>query len=611
MNSNQEYSRENYYNEDRMPSPYRDDNRLQPTPYREQRQPSPYREIRQPSPYRQPSPSRSFDTKRPLNRPPSDDSNNSDTRNLFTSLKTDIPKARSYESPAYRTATPEPMSANLKEDSRFINSPYSANYDYTNRPLSDEFSDDMQIPFHNIAKPHPNAFSYEDPRYVNKGIEDYGSQPRSPGYDFDNLQTDSAVGRQDSPRMNQYGEDLTRSNSRDKYYENGDIHRSNSKDKYYGDNLQRSNSKDKYYDENLQRSNSKEKYYGDNTRYDDENLTRSNSKNQYERDNYYDNQNLQRSNSRDQYYSPNNLQRSNSRDKYYGSQAGADNYHSPPNFNTAQSYYPPPSPIKAERSALASASPLASKSSIPSKMNENRFSTASHADTERYCCGFFTSQKQCMTICGPISVILFILFAVGGFFLFPRLPSFEMSAPISTNVLDMGGVPELMAASESKPFIATFALRVNINVSSENYINWKLDTLTVTGYIKDPETGNAIGKQIGKGNRTQITLRSKQITSFQMDFRVYYARNTPLTNENVLQDELLKALIFSCGPESFGYQAYKSHPQKEIKLRLLPTVRLDPFSFIELPISEVNKRFECPPETFQMLDLFAKALKKK
>jgi hypothetical protein len=150
------------------------------------------------------------------------------------------------------------------------------------------------------------------------------------------------------------------------------------------------------------------------------------------------------------------------------------------------------------------------------KSNLNRFSSisAKSVNTERYCCGMFKSKKRCMAICIPLLLFLVIALGVTGFFVWPRVPGFEIGAPVNVNTREFGNIEILRNASPENPFRGRFDLRVDVTVRSENYIPWNINEIRIDGTLIDPERNRPLTQQIGNGTRSNILLQARNTTTF-------------------------------------------------------------------------------------------------
>jgi hypothetical protein len=170
------------------------------------------------------------------------------------------------------------------------------------------------------------------------------------------------------------------------------------------------------------------------------------------------------------------------------------------------------------------------------KSKLNRFSSISGKSitTERYCCGMFKSKKRCLLVCVPLLLFLFIALGVTGFFLWPRVPGFQIGAPLNVNTREFGNIEILRNASPENPFRGRFDLRVDVTVRSENYIPWNINEIRIDGTLIDPEKNSPNSIQIGNGTRTNVLLQPRNSTTFgfviefNVDIYCFLCQNHPI-----------------------------------------------------------------------------------
>jgi hypothetical protein len=174
-------------------------------------------------------------------------------------------------------------------------------------------------------------------------------------------------------------------------------------------------------------------------------------------------------------------------------------------------------------STISAPAPMISKEST----NLNRFSSMSgkSVNTERYCCGMFKSKKKCTLVCIPLCLFILAAIGIAIFFVWPRVPTFKVGSPQNVNTKEFGTIEDLRNASPERPFRATFDLRVDITVQSENYIPWNLGELKIEGALIDPRTNRPNALSIGNGTRKNVLIRARDTTTFgfviKIDIDIY------------------------------------------------------------------------------------------
>jgi hypothetical protein len=165
--------------------------------------------------------------------------------------------------------------------------------------------------------------------------------------------------------------------------------------------------------------------------------------------------------------------------------------------------------------AMQATKPLEKESS-----NLNRFSSVSgkSISSQRYCCGMFKSKKKCTLVCIPLCIFILAAIGVTMFFVWPRVPGFKVGTPQNVNTKALGTIEDLRNASKERPFRASFDLRVDITVASENYIPWNIGELKIDGKLINPITRRPNKDIIGNGTRRNVLILPRNTTTFGFVF---------------------------------------------------------------------------------------------
>ncbi|KAJ3149017.1 hypothetical protein HDU89_004018 [Geranomyces variabilis] len=227
---------------------------------------------------------------------------------------------------------------------------------------------------------------------------------------------------------------------------------------------------------------------------------------------------------------------------------------------------------------------------------------------QRTCCSL-RCRPQCWGPCLLITIIILAGLGVAGFFLFPRIPSVDISTPFlpvgaelaafqaesTTWTPGVNTVGSLTAASAAAPFVLDIGVGVNISVASENYVGYRINQLTVVGFLKD--VNNKVIDTTTSANQLQATsvitdarIAPRTTSILSLPISINYTVTSPLTIASVINDPVLAVLARACGLPGIAKVAGAT-----INLHVTSTIDLRAISWTGYkPKIEKDVSFACP-----------------
>ena len=111
---------------------------------------------------------------------------------------------------------------------------------------------------------------------------------------------------------------------------------------------------------------------------------------------------------------------------------------------------------------------------------QNRFSTLTVEDTERYCCGIFGTKRGCLIVCGSIWFAILLTIGLLSFFLLPRIYLQKMTIEASGGLTLSDTSPQALAnVRADKPFRAEMAVTIAITIESKSFVTYSFDEIAL------------------------------------------------------------------------------------------------------------------------------------
>ncbi|KAJ3185084.1 hypothetical protein HDU87_002650 [Geranomyces variabilis] len=227
---------------------------------------------------------------------------------------------------------------------------------------------------------------------------------------------------------------------------------------------------------------------------------------------------------------------------------------------------------------------------------------------QRTCCSL-RCRPQCWGPCLLITIVILAGLGVAGFFLFPRIPSVDISTPFLPAGPELAAfqaesakwtpgvntIGSLTTASAAAPFVLDIGVGVNISVASENYVGYRINQLTVVGFLKD--VNNKVIDTTSAANQLQATsvitdarIAPRTTSILSLPISINYTVTTPLTVASVINDPVLAVLARACGLPGIA-----KVPGATINLHVTSTIDLRAISWTGYkPKIEKDVSFVCP-----------------
>ncbi|KAJ3150961.1 hypothetical protein HDU86_006217 [Geranomyces michiganensis] len=233
---------------------------------------------------------------------------------------------------------------------------------------------------------------------------------------------------------------------------------------------------------------------------------------------------------------------------------------------------------------------------------------------QRRCCGC-ACRPKCWGTCALVTALLLVGLAIAGFFLFPRIPSVDISTPFVpsdptaaapfqaesatwTPGVKMTG--SVLAASPTAPFILEIGVGVNATIASDNYVGYHVNKLTVEGLLKDANgkvidltaTGGGANHLQAGAIITDASISPRTTTILNLPISINYTLVTPLTIASAVNDPVIAVLARACG----GLPGFATKvPGAKIDLHVTSTIDIRGVSWIGYrPKIEKDVSFACP-----------------
>ncbi|TPX63003.1 hypothetical protein PhCBS80983_g00177 [Powellomyces hirtus] len=249
-----------------------------------------------------------------------------------------------------------------------------------------------------------------------------------------------------------------------------------------------------------------------------------------------------------------------------------------------------------------------------------RYNKADHHDDDkkvgsaRYCCGCFATRRNCFLTYG---LILFLLLAGAGvsiWYFWPKVPGVITSDPyipasaagfkIASGTTWRPGIfatDNMLTASKEDPFVLSLGLAVNVTVTSENNVGFRVNSLVITGQLveKQGEKNFKPIKPVGDDKLDvvskveNIRINKRANTTILFPISVNYTLTHSLRQLAARNDPIISALIVACGlpgvlPKAPGAKLWMA-VKVAVDLKILAWTGMNPPEIDQEPRS-----FDCP-----------------
>ncbi|KAI8834651.1 hypothetical protein BJ741DRAFT_609618 [Chytriomyces cf. hyalinus JEL632] len=169
----------------------------------------------------------------------------------------------------------------------------------------------------------------------------------------------------------------------------------------------------------------------------------------------------------------------------------------------------------------------------------------------RFCCCFRTRGGCCFVI---ISIVILILGGLGvaAYFLWPRVPSIDISEPyVAPNVTPLTVSGSLGSATTTTPFTLQLRLAVDVSVFSPNRITYVVNNIVFAGALLDIDGVTTIPNANVNGNVANVEFPPEKKVMFTMPLELMYSITSAQT---VLMggDKALNVFQTRCGAGGSG-----------------------------------------------------------
>ncbi|KAJ1547870.1 hypothetical protein HK096_010113 [Nowakowskiella sp. JEL0078] len=224
---------------------------------------------------------------------------------------------------------------------------------------------------------------------------------------------------------------------------------------------------------------------------------------------------------------------------------------------------------------------------------------------ERKFCCCFSTRRSCL-FCVIFTVIIVLVgLGLAVFFLFPRIPTYKVSDPYllkGVNSLVISGNP--LVTTAASPFSLTVMLAMNISLTSQNYIDYVVKTLTVNGTLLHPN-GTANLKMTGYGliadtnfkkmdTTKAVAVRGFLFTNIRASnfdyiilkpFNITYKTTSPIISGTTIDPDL-NELLTAC--------AYTGGQSSSLTISYTAVLDAPLISWITKPSYSDKTTFTCP-----------------
>ncbi|KAJ3016680.1 hypothetical protein HKX48_003915 [Thoreauomyces humboldtii] len=225
-------------------------------------------------------------------------------------------------------------------------------------------------------------------------------------------------------------------------------------------------------------------------------------------------------------------------------------------------------------------SPIGSK---PSTINYNPLVDEKHGDDDgfgppmgshgkrertcRCCCTRLRCRPVCFLGFIVLALILIAVFGTGFYFLFAQIPTVDVSSPYIPATSDaalfrtsssskywvpgLAHTGSITAATAAAPFHLAIGVGVNCTVTSVNHAGYRVNSLTVSGQLKDVN-GNVLNDTIANALTAtseveDIDIAPRSSTLIRLPVSINYTLDTPMSVVSLITDPVMAVLVAACG----------------------------------------------------------------
>ncbi|KAJ3014642.1 UNVERIFIED_CONTAM: hypothetical protein HDU68_000190 [Siphonaria sp. JEL0065] len=181
--------------------------------------------------------------------------------------------------------------------------------------------------------------------------------------------------------------------------------------------------------------------------------------------------------------------------------------------------------------------------------NNNRYPQNNNLlHKQRYCCGAFSTRRNCCIFVWIIVVVILVGFGVAAYFLWPRTPTIIIGAPYFPSGISP---VQYVAGTSKNPAQFAINLAVDVKVYSPNNVDIFIDKIEFNGLILNSATNTPITSAPANGIATRINFPPKRETSFTLPFTVGHPINVGTSLSMLVgTDELMNTISTRCASAS-------------------------------------------------------------